>query len=72
VLFGKICFAGNVDPVKIMLQGSPDDVERTCRHIIEVAGTDGGFVLMPGCDIPPTVPYENIQKFIQVARNWRL
>ncbi len=72
VLFGKICFAGNVDPVKIMLQGTPDDVERTCRHIIEIAGTDGGFVLMPGCDIPPTVPYENIQRFIQVARNWRL
>jgi len=27
---------------------------------------------MPGCDIPPTVPYENIQKFIQVAREWKL
>jgi uroporphyrinogen decarboxylase len=72
VLLGKICFAGNVDPVKIMLQGSPQDVEDTCKKIIEVAGTDGGFVLMPGCDIPPTVPYENIQRFIDVARQWRL
>jgi uroporphyrinogen decarboxylase len=72
VLHGKICFAGNVDPVKIMLQGSPQDVEDTCKKIIEVAGTDGGFVLMPGCDIPPTVPYENIQRFIDVARQWRL
>jgi len=27
---------------------------------------------MPGCDIPPTVPFENIQKFIQVAREWKL
>jgi uroporphyrinogen-III decarboxylase len=26
---------------------------------------------MPGCDIPPTVPYENIQKFIQIARDWK-
>ncbi len=72
VLYGKICFAGNVDPVKVMLQGTVEDVESTCRHIIEVAGTEGGFVLMPGCDIPPTVPYENIRKFIEVARNWRL
>jgi uroporphyrinogen-III decarboxylase len=26
---------------------------------------------MPGCDIPPTVPYANIQKFIQVAHEWK-
>ncbi len=72
VLYGKMCFAGNVDPVGVMLQGSVDDVERHCKRIIETAGTDGGFVLMPGCDIPPTVPYENIQRFIDVARQWRL
>lgn len=72
VLHGKMCFAGNVDPVKIMLQGTVQDVEDNCKRIIETAGTDGGFILMPGCDIPPTVPYENIQRFIDVARQWRL
>ncbi len=72
VLYGKMCFAGNVDPVGVMLQGTVDDVERHCKKIIETAGIDGGFVLMPGCDIPPTVPYENIQRFIDVARQWRL
>jgi uroporphyrinogen decarboxylase len=71
-LHGKMCFAGNVDPVNIMLQGSTRDVEQTCKRIIQTAGTDGGFVLMPGCDIPPTVPYENIQKFIHIAREWKL
>jgi uroporphyrinogen decarboxylase len=71
-LHGKMCFGGNVDPVKIMLNGSVLDVENCCKEIIKAAGTDGGFVLMPGCDIPPTVPYENIQKFIQVAREWKL
>ena len=71
VLHGKICFAGNVDPVKVLLQGSVQDVEDVCRGVINTAGTDGGFILMPGCDIPPTVPYENIQKFMQVAREWK-
>jgi len=71
-LHGKMCFAGNVDPVNIMLQGSVQDVEDACKRVIETAGTEGGFVLMPGCDIPPTVPYENIQRFIQIARNWKL
>ncbi|MEN8265109.1 MAG: uroporphyrinogen decarboxylase family protein [Nitrospirota bacterium] len=72
VLHGKMCFGGNIDPVNIMLQGSVQDVEDACKNVIETAGTDGGFVLMHGCDIPPTVPYENIQKFVQVAREWKL
>ena len=72
ILHGKMCFGGNVDPVKIMLQGTVQDVEDACRQVIQTAGTDGGFVLMPGCDIPPTVPYENIQKFMQIAREWKL
>ena len=53
VLGGKMCFAGNVDPVKVMLQGTVAEVESECKRIIETAGLDGGFVLMPGCDIPP-------------------
>ncbi|NIO05914.1 MAG: hypothetical protein GTN74_15320 [Proteobacteria bacterium] len=72
VLYGKICFAGNVAPVEVLLQGSVDTVESTCKRIIETAGTDGAFALMPGCDIPPTVPYENIKKFIEVSREWKL
>jgi len=72
ILHGKMCFAGNVDPVNTMLQGSVQDVEDSCKHVIQTAGTDGGFILMPGCDIPPTVPYENIQKLIEVARGWKL
>lgn len=71
ILHGKMCFAGNIDPVKIMLQGSVQEVESACRHVIQTAGADGGFVLMPGCDIPPTVPYDNIRKFMQTARGWK-
>jgi uroporphyrinogen-III decarboxylase len=26
--------------------------------------------LMPGCDIPPEVPLENIQAMIDAAHNW--
>lgn len=71
LLHGKMCFAGNIDPVKIMLNGSVQEVEDSCKSVIQTAGIDGGFVLMPGCDIPPAVPYDNIRKFIQTAREWK-
>jgi uroporphyrinogen decarboxylase len=72
ILHGKMCFGGNVDPVKVMLNGTVAEVEQTSKDVIKAAGTDGGFVLMPGCDIPPTVPYDNIRKFIQVAQEWKV
>jgi uroporphyrinogen decarboxylase len=72
LLYGKMCFAGNVNPVEVMLQGSVELVESSCKQIVGAAGTDGAFVLMPGCDIPPDVPYENITKFIQVAQECKM
>jgi uroporphyrinogen decarboxylase len=69
VLHGKMCFAGNVDPVNVLFRGTVKDVEEHCRRIIEHAGMDGGFILMPGCDIPPTVPLENIQQFVAAGRH---
>ncbi|HXY54301.1 MAG TPA: uroporphyrinogen decarboxylase family protein [Nitrospirota bacterium] len=70
ILHGTICFAGNVDPVNVLLRGTVQDVEDACRNVIEKVGTRGGFILMPGCDIPPGVPYENIHAFMRVAREW--
>jgi uroporphyrinogen decarboxylase len=72
VLGGKMCFAGNIDPVNVLLNGTAQEVKEACRRVIERVGAEGGFILMPGCDIPPTVPFENIRKFIQVAREWKL
>jgi uroporphyrinogen-III decarboxylase len=40
--------------------------------VIEIAGREGGFVLVPGCDIPPTIPYENLRRFHDVAIQWKL
>lgn len=71
ILHGKMCIAGNIDPVKIMLQGTVREVETACNTVIQSAGTDGGFVLMPGCGMPPTTPDENVRKLVQVAKEWK-
>ena len=72
VLFGKMCFGGNIAPVHVLLNKSADDVEQACKEVIEIAGREGGFVLVPGCDIPPSIPYENIRRFHDVALQWKL
>ncbi len=70
-LGGKMCFGGNVAPVHVLLNKSAAEVEAACKEVIGIAGKDGGFVLVPGCDIPPTIPYENIRAFHDTAFNWK-
>jgi len=69
-LQGIICIAGNVDPVSVMNDGTPEYVEEVSKKCIEVAAEGGGFVLCPGCDIPPSVPLENIKAFIKASRKF--
>lgn len=65
-----MAFAGNMDPVAVMLDLKPDGVTQACEECIKKAGKASGYILMPGCDIPPSVPLENIQAMVAVAHNF--
>ena len=71
-LLGKMSFGGNVAPVHVLLNKTAPEVEAACREVIDVAGKDNkGFILVPGCDIPPTISFENLKMFHDVALNWK-
>lgn len=65
VLGGKMCIAGNVDPVAYLYQGTPSSVREACKRCIADAAEGGGFILTSGCDLPPTVKLENIQAMMK-------
>jgi uroporphyrinogen decarboxylase len=65
------CVGGNVNPVGVMKDGTVAQVEEAGRTCLQKASTGGGFFLMPGCDIPPSVPEENIKTLINTARKYR-
>ncbi len=68
ILQGKVCLAGNVDPVEIMSRGTERQVEEKAKECIEVAAPGGGYILMTGCDIPPEAPVENAKALLRAAR----
>lgn len=69
-LDGKMAFAGKMDPSEIMLQGDVETVRKDCLDCIEKADwKKGGFILMPGCDLPPRVPLENLETMVDVAHS---
>lgn len=63
--------AGNVDPVQILLNGTPEEIRLAVRRCIE-AGKQAkkGYVLATGCDIPETTPVTQVDCFMQAAREY--
>jgi len=57
----NITLCGNFDPSAVLLQGSPEDVAKAARQCLKTGGDK--FILMPGCEVPPHTPQENIRAF---------
>ncbi|MEN6473397.1 MAG: uroporphyrinogen decarboxylase family protein [Syntrophaceae bacterium] len=58
-------FFGNVDPVGVLRNGTPDDVERTAIQLLEDMQPYDNFILSSGCDLPPGTPLANIDAFFR-------
>jgi len=65
-----MCVKGNVDPVQVLMRGTPEQVVAACRQCIDVAGKNGGFILSPGCEVPRDTPAENLEAMIDTAKTY--
>ncbi len=66
-LKGKVAMVGYVPTVKVLLNGTPEDVYRSSMDCLQ-RGVD---VLNPGCAMAPYTPLENIRAMKQAAEAWR-
>jgi uroporphyrinogen decarboxylase len=56
-----IVLCGNFDPSAVLLQGTPRQVAESAGKCIKAGGKK--FFLMPGCEVPPATPQQNIRAF---------
>jgi uroporphyrinogen decarboxylase len=64
----EITLMGNLNPVKIFLQSTPDQVAEATKSLKESMKDTKNFILSSGCDIPVNTPLENIAAFMKAAR----
>ena len=65
----KFALVGNVAPVDVMLEGTPDDVIEACKDCIrQGAESPLGYNLGTGCQVPIGTPRENFEAFVYAAR----
>jgi uroporphyrinogen-III decarboxylase len=66
VLGGKVCIRGNV-PLSILVTGTPDDVRRYCKNLIDTVGRDGGYIMDSSTGLDDAKP-ENVKAMFEATR----
>lgn len=56
---GRCSANGNFDPVGIVLNGTPEDVEKAVFTCLDAS--DERTFISPGCEVPRDTPYENLR-----------
>lgn len=62
---GKTCIMGNVDPIEILLRGTPAQVENDVERIMNIGRQSAGFMLDSGEMVPRDVPVENMHAMMR-------
>jgi len=66
----RSCVIGNIDPVTVLLQGTPEKVRAVADSCLDV-GRGGGYILGSGCIVPRFTPLENVRAMVDAAREYR-
>ena len=69
ILKDHMCIAGDV-PASLSSIGTPEEMERYCRKLIDIVGKDTGFILSSGCTVPADAKFENFKMMIDTAKNY--
>ncbi|MCR4427212.1 MAG: uroporphyrinogen decarboxylase family protein [Firmicutes bacterium] len=63
-----VVLVGNIDPVGVMVQQTPEGVEQEVRRLLDSMAPYPNFILSTGCDLPYETPLENIDAFMKEGR----
>ena len=61
---------GNIDPVGVMQQASPEQVYAAVSELLEKTACYDNYILSSGCDVPPHTPIDNIKAFYRALADF--
>jgi uroporphyrinogen decarboxylase len=64
----RLSFRGTIGTQTTMPFGTPAEVKRVCRLMIETVGRGGGLVIAPTHLLEPEVPWANIEALVEAVR----
>ena len=64
----KVALCGNLDPVNVLQNGTPEQVAAEAERIMSVCKPGGGYAFNTGEMVPRDTPVENVRAMAEVAR----
>jgi uroporphyrinogen-III decarboxylase len=61
----RVCLVGNLDPIRLLRNGTPQQVKEKCKELIEIGKKAPGFVLSSGGELANGTPPENIDAVLE-------
>jgi hypothetical protein len=61
---------GNIDPVHVLMNGTPEQVRENARQCLETGMKARGFILSTACAIAPGTPQENLDILYEVVEQY--
>lgn len=65
----EVVLIGNVDPVRVMVEATPEGVRQAVRRLRAAMAPYPNFILSTGCDLPPETPLDHIDAFMEAGRD---
>ncbi|MGC8643366.1 MAG: uroporphyrinogen decarboxylase family protein [Isosphaeraceae bacterium] len=69
ILGHKFCLSGGISNV-ILAHGTPDDVRRRCREVIDIAARDGGYIMDASAIVQNDAKAVNIKAMTDFTREY--
>lgn len=66
----RVCLMGNLDPIRVMRNGTVDDVKAAVRTMLAVGKKARGFVLSTGGELANGTPPENIRAALETVETY--
>ncbi|HEY3298093.1 MAG TPA: uroporphyrinogen decarboxylase family protein [Armatimonadota bacterium] len=64
----KVCLIGNLDPINVLMNGTPDQVANEARRIKSIGKQGGGYIFNTGEMVPRDVPVKNMEAMLAAVR----
>lgn len=65
----RVCLSGNVDPIAVLTNGTPDAVRAEVERLVQNVSRHGGHVMNSGEMVPRETPETNVHTFVETARS---
>ena len=65
----RVCLVGNLDPIRLVRNGTPDEVYAGCLEQLEIGKRAAGFVLSTGGELTHGTPEANIDAILRAVKD---